>query len=125
MSYNPEDERLDSVESYVREVRTLLLDRRKPYRYSDSEILTALNTSLAEARRLRADLFVYRHGIKVPWFDSVSATPSPLTPNSASPSFMGLPATSSSATMKTYRTYGRLLSLLNSTPFLLGSNAHR
>ena len=78
MSYNPEDERLDSVESYVREVRTLLLDRRKPYRYSDSEILTALNTSLAEARRLRADLFVYRHGIKVPWFDSVSGDPVPI-----------------------------------------------
>ena len=78
MSYNPEDERLDSVESYVREVRTLLLDRRKPYRYSDSEILTALNTSLAEARRLRADLFVYRHGIKVPWFDSVSGDTVPI-----------------------------------------------
>ena len=78
MSYNPEDERLDSVQSYVDEVRTLLLDKRKPYRYSDSEILTALNTSLAEARRLRADLFVYRHGNHVPWFDSVSGEKVPI-----------------------------------------------
>ena len=72
MPYNPEDERLDSVESYVNEVRTLLLDKRKPYRYKDSEILTALNTSLTEARRLRADLFVYRHGNHVPWFSAIS-----------------------------------------------------
>ena len=78
MSYNPEDERLDSVESYVREVRTLLLDRRKPYRYSDSEILTALNTSLAEARRLRADLFIYRHGNHVPYFTAVSGDTVPI-----------------------------------------------
>ena len=78
MSYNPEDERLDSVESYVREVRTLLLDRRKPYRYSDSEILTALNTSLAEARRLRADLFVYREGNHVPYFTAVSGEVVPI-----------------------------------------------
>lgn len=80
MSYNPEDERLDSVESYVREVRTLLLDRRKPYRYSDHEILTALNTSLAEARRIRADLFVYHHHGRVPYFTSISGETIPLEP---------------------------------------------
>ena len=78
MPYNPEDERLDSVESYVKEVRTLLLDKRKPYRYKDEEVLTALNTSLAEARRLRADLFIYRHGNHVPWFDSVSGEKVPI-----------------------------------------------
>ena len=78
MSYNPEDERLDSVESYVKEVRTLLLDKRKPYRYKDEEVLTALNTSLAEARRLRADLFIYRHGNHVPYFEAVSGEKVPI-----------------------------------------------
>lgn len=78
MPYNPEDERLDSVSSYVDEVRTLLLDKRKPYRYKDEEVLTALNTSLAEARRLRADLFIYRHGNHVPYFEAVSGEKVPI-----------------------------------------------
>jgi hypothetical protein len=78
MPINPEDERLDSVQSYVDEVRTLLLDKRKPYRYSDSEVLTALNTALAEARRLRADLFVYRHGNRVPYFTAISGETVPI-----------------------------------------------
>ena len=75
---NPEDERLDTVESYVNEVRTLLLDRRSPHRYKDHEILTALNTSLAEARRVRADLFIYRHGNHVPYFTAVSGDTVPI-----------------------------------------------
>ncbi len=75
---NPEDERLDSVESYVKEVRTLLLDKRAPYRYKNEEILAALNTSLAEARRLRADLFVYREGNHVPYFTAVSGEVVPI-----------------------------------------------
>ena len=78
MPINPEDERLDSVQSYVDEVRTLLLDKRKPYRYGDSEVLTALNTALAEARRLRADLFVYRHGNRVPYFTAISGETVPI-----------------------------------------------
>ena len=78
MPDNPQDDRLDSVESYVREVRTLLLDLRHPHRYKDHEILTALNTSLAEARRLRADLFIYRHGNHVPYFTAVSGDTVPI-----------------------------------------------
>ena|SRR5208282_805410 len=75
---NPQDERLDSVESYVKEVRTLLLDKVRPHRYKDEEILTALNTSLGEARRLRADLFVYRDGNHVPYFTSISGETVPI-----------------------------------------------
>ena len=78
MPDNPQDDRLDSVESYVNEVRTLLLDLRHPHRYKDHEILTALNTSLAEARRLRADLFIYRHGNHVPYFTAVSGDTVPI-----------------------------------------------
>jgi len=78
MPINPEDERLDSVQSYVDEVRTLLLDRTHPHRYKDHEIVTALNTSLAEARRLRADLFVYRHGNRVPYFTAISGETVPI-----------------------------------------------
>lgn len=69
---NPSDERLDTVASYVAEVRTLLLDKVKPHRYRDDEILTALNTSLAEARRIRADLFVYRNHGRVPYYTQIS-----------------------------------------------------
>ena len=78
MFENPQDERLDTVESYVEEVRTLLLDLRHPHRYKDHEILTALNTSLAEARRLRADLFIYRRGNHVPYFTAVSGEKVPI-----------------------------------------------
>ena len=77
---DPSDERLDSVESYVDEVRTLILDKRKPYRYRDEEILAALNSSLSEARRIRADLFVYRHHGRVPYFTSVSGGTVPVEP---------------------------------------------
>ena len=63
---------LSSVAGYIRDVRTLLLDKTKPYRYSDPSLLVAFNTALLEGRRLRPDLFVYRHGVKVPAYDSVS-----------------------------------------------------
>ena len=78
MSYNPEDDRLDSVESYVNEVRTMLLDQRHPHRYKDHEILTAFNTCLAEARRVRADLFIYRHGNHVPYYTAISGETVPI-----------------------------------------------
>jgi len=44
---------LDSVESYIADARTILLDNTSPYRYGDDSMLLALNTTLMEARRLR------------------------------------------------------------------------
>jgi hypothetical protein len=41
------------------DARTLLQDTIPPYRYDDPSLLTALNITLLEARRLRPDLFVF------------------------------------------------------------------
>lgn len=68
MSMSP----LNTVTSLIADVRTLLLDKVQPYRYEDTELLTALNTALLEARRLRADLFVVRFGNEVPFYGAVS-----------------------------------------------------
>lgn len=47
----------DVVSDYIDDVRTLLQDKIVPLRYSDVELITALNASLLAARRLRPDLF--------------------------------------------------------------------
>jgi hypothetical protein len=59
---------LETVSNYLTDVRTLLLDSVAPYRYDDPSLLTALNVTILEARRLRPDLFVFRHHDKVPQF---------------------------------------------------------
>lgn len=59
---------LETVSDYLTDVRTLLLDSVAPYRYDDPSLLTALNVTILEARRLRPDLFVFRHHDKVPQF---------------------------------------------------------
>ena len=48
---------LSTVTDFVTSARTLLQDTSETYRYSDNEILTAMNIGLLEARRLRPDLF--------------------------------------------------------------------
>jgi hypothetical protein len=63
---------LDSVESYIWDARTILLDKTPPYRYSDDSLLVAFNTALLEARRIRADMFVYKFGDRMPSFTAVS-----------------------------------------------------
>ena len=72
--------RLETVSDFVADARTLLQDMVQPYRYSDPEILVALNTALLEGRRLRADLFVTRWGNRVPAFDAVSGEYVPVEP---------------------------------------------
>src|SRR5437879_6025050 len=52
---------LETVGDYVSDARTLLQDTVQPYRYDDPSLLVALNVTLLEARRLRADLFVFHH----------------------------------------------------------------
>lgn len=51
---------LDTVTAYITDARVLLQDTIAPNRYDDASLLVALNVALLEARRLRADLFVYR-----------------------------------------------------------------
>jgi len=49
---------LATVEDYIDDARVLLQDEVAPYRYDDTSMLTALNVTLLETRRLRPDLFL-------------------------------------------------------------------
>lgn len=69
---------LNTVSAYLKDVRTLLLDRTKPYRYSDISLVAALNLALLETRRLRPDLFVTRYGNEVPSFDDADGQEVPI-----------------------------------------------
>lgn len=69
---------LDSVESYIFDARTILLDKTPPYRYSDDSLLVAFNTALLEARRLRPDMFVYKFGDRMPTYTAVSSEHVPI-----------------------------------------------
>jgi hypothetical protein len=59
-NYSDKDQpTLNSVADYIADARTLLQDTIPPFRYDDPSLLTALNVTLLEARRLRSDLFVF------------------------------------------------------------------
>jgi len=55
---------LNKVVDYINDARTLLMDKIPPYRYDDPSLLIALNVTMLEARRLRADLFVFNLAMK-------------------------------------------------------------
>ncbi len=63
---------LETVSDYISDVRTLLQDTIAPNRYDDASLLVALNVTLLETRRVRADLFVFQHHDKVPAFTAVN-----------------------------------------------------
>ncbi len=67
-----------SVQDYVTDVRTILLDKVVPYRYPDDSVVEALNIALLEVRRLRPDLFVCRYGNTVPRFLAVTGEEVPI-----------------------------------------------
>lgn len=53
---------LETITDYITDGRTLLQDTLPPYRYADAELVTAMNVTLLEGRRIRPDLFIYRYG---------------------------------------------------------------
>lgn len=55
---------LNTVADYVKDARVLLQDRLPPYRYDDPSLLVGLNVALLEARRIRADLFVFNLSVR-------------------------------------------------------------
>src|SRR4051812_706951 len=58
---------LDKVSDYIAEARVLLQDTvSTAYRYSDAELISALNISMLEAYRIRADLFLTALDFTVP-----------------------------------------------------------
>jgi hypothetical protein len=50
---------LETITDYITDGRTLIQDTVVPNRYDDTSMVAAMNATLLEARRLRADLFVY------------------------------------------------------------------
>lgn len=69
---------LNSVQGYIKDVRALLLDKVKPYRYSDTALIVGLNLALREGRRLRPDLFTKRGRIFVPTYEVPSGEVVPI-----------------------------------------------
>ena len=49
---------LDTVEKLISESRVLLQDTAAPHRYSEQDLIQALNIAVLEARRLRPELFL-------------------------------------------------------------------
>lgn len=81
---------LVSVMDYINDARSILLDTTNPPRYGDDDMLVALNVTLLEARRLRPDLFVYKHWNKVPSFGAVSGERVPIEPQFRLPIVFGI-----------------------------------
>lgn len=52
---------LETITDYITDGRTLLQDTLSPFRYTDDSLVTAMNVTLLEGRRIRPDLFVYRN----------------------------------------------------------------
>lgn len=48
---------LATVADYMSSARQLLQDEVSPYRYSDTDLVLALNLAIGEARRIRPELF--------------------------------------------------------------------
>lgn len=63
-----DNDTLRTVQNYIDDARTLLLDTVEPFRYDDDSLLRAFNLALLEGKRVRSDLFVERHGSGVPSF---------------------------------------------------------
>ncbi len=49
---------LATVANYLSAARTLLQDTVTPYRYSDADLVEAMNFGILDARRIRPDLFL-------------------------------------------------------------------
>lgn len=64
---------LEKVGDYVSGARRLLQDQEAPYRWTDQEMIEALNFGLLESRRLRPDLFIGRLDA-VPSYENTSET---------------------------------------------------
>jgi hypothetical protein len=66
---------LDTVQDYIDRARVLLLDTYAAgYRYSDDELVQALNMGILEARRIRPDLFKAYFRTNLPSYSATSKT---------------------------------------------------
>ena len=72
---------LETVTDYISDAR---------YRYDDQSLLVAFNVTLLDARRLRPDLFVYRHDEHVPSFSALTPGEVEMEPQFRLPLVYGL-----------------------------------
>jgi hypothetical protein len=56
---NRDQPTLNTVADYMADARNLLQDKVPGYRYDEPSMLTALNVTMLDARRLRPDMFVF------------------------------------------------------------------
>ena len=70
---------LGTVQEMVATARVLLMDTVAPYRYLDDQLITGLNISLLEARRIRPDLFIWTPN-EVPSYSVLDSTPIAIDP---------------------------------------------
>lgn len=47
-----------TLDNVVDETRLMLKDRRVPYRYTDADVIEAINSAFGEAKRVRPDIFL-------------------------------------------------------------------
>jgi hypothetical protein len=69
---------LDTVQKFVTRARALMQDATEPYRYSDEDLVEAMNLGVLEMRRLRMDIFLseIRTGTGLPEYSSSSLSDS-------------------------------------------------
>lgn len=66
---------LEIVADYITEARNLLQDTSAPYRYSDVDIVSALNMGIGESFRVRPDMWLDYFELPLPgYFAAVPAT---------------------------------------------------
>lgn len=63
---------LSTVAQYISAARQLLQDKVVPYRYSDDDIVLALNLAIGEANRIRPDIFQAYMFTTLPSYSSAS-----------------------------------------------------
>lgn len=65
---------LDTVQDYIDRARVLLLDQIEPYRYTDEDLVEALNMGLLETRRLRPELVRSYFNTSIPDFSAADTS---------------------------------------------------
>jgi hypothetical protein len=75
---------LDTPRKIIAYARILLQDTLEPFRYSDDDLISALNIGLLDARRLRPDLFLYTP-TEVPFYEIPFHISFPLPPDYVHP----------------------------------------
>lgn len=65
---------LDTVQDYIDKSRALLQDAVIPYRYSDADMMDALNQGIMESRRIRPDITLASFRLTLPEYLTVGST---------------------------------------------------